>query len=63
LDAVYALIVQDNPDPAQVDRTLDEPLPSEMDAQEKRRRELRRIADENREAAGMLMQAAQLRKA
>lgn len=46
---MYALIAQDA-DQDKLDRFLDEPLPSELTPEERKRAEMRRIADANRAA-------------
>jgi len=50
LDAVYVLLQESDAEPDTLTERLDEPLPHELDEQERRRVGLRRHARENREA-------------
>ena len=54
LDAVYAIMLEQDGDPATLDARLDEPLAYELDAEEARRLELRRQARENKAALSVL---------
>lgn len=56
---MYALIIQDA-DQTKVDRFLDEPLPTELTAEERKRAEMRRIADANRAAVAALSMSARM---
>lgn len=48
-------------DQAELDRKLDEPLPSELTPEERKRAEMRRIADANRAALAALDRTAGMR--
>ncbi len=49
-------------DPTKLDALLDAQLPSEMTAEDKRRAEIRRVADANRAAVAALTATARMRR-
>lgn len=59
---MYAHLVGDA-DSEKLDRYLDEPLPSELTSEERKRAEMRRIADANRAAVASLDRTRGMRTA
>lgn len=56
-------MLADTANPETLDRILDEPLPSEMTDEQKKRAEMRRVADANRAAVAAITAAARTRRA